>query len=319
MQPRRLSRAAGKLCRKHAWNARSKQRHVRDAKQVLLWKGWVLQQRLNDVRSRVGATATRAHVESPLRTELCVDSCSVRHQGNCCASTREIPATWISLRAQARRHVHATDCCGCMPQAHLDLSPCAKRHVHATDCCGCMPPAHLDLFPCASKTKTCSCDRLLRSHAVSTLGSRSVHRETCSGEKTPAFSCREHSWISLRAQENLFMRQHCCARTPQAHLDLSPCASKKTCSCDRLLRVHATSTLGSLSVRKQTCSGKTTAACSRREHTWISFRAQARRRHVHATDCCGCTPQAHLDLVSCAKRHVPAKRLLRSHTAPQDR
>ena len=57
MQPRRLSRAAGKLCRK--------------------WKGWVLKfkQMLNDVQSRVGATATRGHVESPLRTELFVDSC----------------------------------------------------------------------------------------------------------------------------------------------------------------------------------------------------------------------------------------------------
>ena len=49
-----------------------------DAKQVLLWKGWVLKQRLNDVQSRVGATATGAHLESPLRTELFVDSCSVR-------------------------------------------------------------------------------------------------------------------------------------------------------------------------------------------------------------------------------------------------
>ena len=37
-------------------------------------EGWVLKQRLNDVQSRVGATATQAHVESPLRTELFVDS-----------------------------------------------------------------------------------------------------------------------------------------------------------------------------------------------------------------------------------------------------
>ena len=46
-------------------------------------RGWVLKPRLNDVQARVGATATRAHVESPLRTELFVDSCSVRHQGDC--------------------------------------------------------------------------------------------------------------------------------------------------------------------------------------------------------------------------------------------
>ena len=87
VQPRRLSRVAGKLCRKHAWNARSKQRHVPDAKQILQWKGWMRKQRLHDVQSCVGATATRARKESPLRTELFVDSGSVRHEGNCCAST----------------------------------------------------------------------------------------------------------------------------------------------------------------------------------------------------------------------------------------
>ena len=146
MQARRLSRAAGKLCRKHAWNARIKQRHDPDEKQVLLYKGWVLKQKLNDVQSCVGATATRAHVESPLRTELFVDSCSVRHQGNCCSSTREIPATWISIRTQGAEMFMRQDCCARTPQAHLDLSACAKRHV---------PPK-----------------RLLRSHATSTLGSR---------------------------------------------------------------------------------------------------------------------------------------------------
>ena len=162
MQPRRLSRAAGKLCCKHPWNARSKQRHVPDAKQVLPWKGWVHKQRLNDVQSRVGATATRAHVESPLRTELFVDSCSVRHLGNCCASTRESPATWISMAHKAQRDVHAA--------------------------------------------------RLLRSHATSALGSLSVRQETCSGQKSAAFSRREHSWIFFRAQTDMFMRQHCCIR-----------------------------------------------------------------------------------------------------------
>ena len=140
MQPRRLSRAAGKLCRKHAWNARSKQRHVPDAKQVLLWQGWEFQQRLNDVQSRVGATATRAHAESPLRTELFGDSCSVRHQGKRCASTREIPATWTSIRAQS--------------------------------------------------TERCSCD------------------------KTAALARHTHTWISLRAQRNMFRQKDCCVPSP---------------------------------------------------------------------------------------------------------
>ena len=97
----------------------------------------MLKQRVNDVQSPVGATATRAHVEAPLRRrELFVHSCSVRHQTNCCASTREIPATWIPIRTQG--------------------------------------------------TERCSCD------------------------KTAALSRRKHTWISLRAQRDMFHRKHCC-------------------------------------------------------------------------------------------------------------
>ena len=165
MQRRRLSRAAGKLCRKHAWNARSQQRHVPDTKQVLLWKGWVLKQRLDDVQSRVGAAATRAHVESLLRTELSVDSCSVTHQGDCCASTREIPATWISICTQG------TERCSC------DKTAALARHKHTW----ISLRAQRDMFPRK---------RLLRSHAASTLGS-----------------------LSVRKQTRMFMRQHCCIRT----------------------------------------------------------------------------------------------------------
>ena len=204
------------------------------------------------------------------------------------------------------------------------------------DCGVLTPRAHLDAFPYT----TCSCDntaalarcehtwislpaqrdrhvpakRLRRSHAASTLGCLSVH--------------------------NMFMRQHCCVRTLWAHLDPShldafPCASRHVHAIT-LLRSHAVSTLGSLSVRRETCSGKKKAAFSRSEHTWMPFRAQTNRhvhattrcvhtwipqarRHVRATDCCVRTPQAHLDLSPCANRHVPSKRLLRSRAAPQDR
>ena len=164
VQPCRLSRAAGKWCRKHAWNARSRQRHVSDAKQVLLWKGWVLKQRLNDVQSRFGAAATRAQVESPLRTKILVDSCSVRHQGNCCASTREIPATWISTRTQG------------------------------------------------------------------------THRRSC--DKTAALARHKHTWISLRAQRDMFRRKDCCVLTPRAHLD-------RCCACTDLFEYDATARLSS--------------------------------------------------------------------------
>ena len=88
---------------------------------------------------------------------------------------------------------------------------------------------------------------------------------------------------------------------------------KQTCSCaTTLLYSQAVSTLGSHSVRKETCSGEKTAAFSRREHTWISFSAQ--KDMFHRKGCCVRTPLGHLDLSS-AKRHVPAKRLLRSHAA----
>ena len=210
MQPRLLSRAAWKLCRKHAWNDRSKQSHVPNTKQILLWKGWVLEQQLNDVQSRVGTVATRAHAESPLRTELFVDSCSVRHQGNCCASTREIPATWISI--------------------------------------------------CTQGTERCSCD------------------------KTAALARHKHTWISLRAQKDMFRR--------------------------KLLRSHATSTLGSLSVRKKTCSGKTTAAFSRREHTWISLREQ--RDMFHRKDCCDLALPPKIDDF-CLRTPDPVSTVKRAH------
>ena len=174
--------------------------------------------------------------------------------------------TWISLRAQ-RDMFRRKDYCVLTRRGHLDLFPCANRHVHATT--------------------------LLRSHAASTLGSHSVRKKTCSGDNTVARarcehtwislraqrgmfrrnSRRKHTWISLRAQRDMFHRKDCCVLTPRAHLDLAPCA-KRHVGSKRLLRSHATSTLGSLSVRRETCSGKATADFSRRENTWISLRAQ---------------------------------------------
>ena len=200
------------LCRKHAWNARSKQRHVPDTKQVLLWKGWVLKQRLNDVQSRVGATATRAHVESPLRTELFVDSCSVRHQGNCCASTREIPATWISICTQTTKKCSCDKTAALASHKHTWISFRAHRHTfRRKNCCVLAPGAHLDLAPCADRHVHAT--TLPHSHSVSTLESLSVRKKPWPGEKTAAFSRREHTWISLRAQTDMFMRQHCRIRT----------------------------------------------------------------------------------------------------------
>ena len=290
MQLRRLSRAAGnKLCRKHAWNARSKQRHVPDAKQVLLWKGWVLTQRLHDVQSCVGATATRAHVESPLRTQLFVDSCSARHQGNCCASTREIPATWISIRTQGAERCSRDKTAAFSRHKHTWISLRAQRDTsHRKDCCVLTTRAHLDLF----RAQT---DMFIRQHCCifarhkHTCISLRAQRDMFLRKKTAAYSRHKHTCISLRAQARTHVHAtDCCVRTPQAHLDLSPCAQRHVPST-RLLRSHAASTLGSLSVRKQEhMFMRQTAAFERHKHTWISLRAQ--RDMFLQNDCCDREP-----------------------------
>ena len=96
----------------------------------------------------------------------------------------------------------------------------------------------------------------------------------------------------------MFMRQHCCARTPLAHLDLSPCA-KRHVPAKRLLRSHAGSTVGSLSGRKQTCSCDNTAAFARCELSWLSLLAQP--RDISRRKNSVLTPGAQLDLSPCAK------------------
>ena len=123
--------------------------------------------------------------------------------------------------------------------------------------------------------------RLLRSNATSTLGSHSLREEACSGEKTFAFSRREH----------------------RAHLDLSSYANRHV-HATTLLRSHAVRTVGSLPVRKETCPGETAAAFPRREHSWISPRAQ--RDMSQRNSCCVLTSGAQLDLSPCANRHVHA-------------
>ena len=183
------------------------------------------------------------------------------------------------------------DCGARTPQAHLDLSPCAERHVPAKT----LPRSHArsTVGSLAVRKKAVHATALLRSHAVTTVGSRSVRKQEdmFMHKDCAAFSRCEHTWISLRAQRNMFSIEKtaalsrrtwislleqarrqvhatdCCARTPQAHLDLSPRAQRHV-PAKQLLRSHEAGILGSLSVRK---------------------------------------------------RHVPSKRLLRSRAALQDK
>ena len=176
-----------------------------------------------------------------------------------------------------------TNCCALTPRAHLDLSPCASNKTrllrsHARSTFGSLPV----------RKRTCSCDRLLRSHkemyehcaAKDKVGAEAKAKlmvKGASGQLLPEHT-RNPRHLDLHAHtrhREMLMRQDCCARTPQAHLDLS--------------------------VRKKACSGKKIVALSHREHTWISLRAQATRQ-----DCCALTPRAHLDLSPCANGHVHA-------------
>ena len=266
-------------------------------------------QGLNHVQSRIGATATRAHVESPLRTKICVDSCSVGHQRNCCASTREIPAACISILTQGTGKFTCDKTAALAHSQHTWIFPCAKRQKV---CCVLTPRANLDFFPCANKNVHAK--TLLHSHVVSTVGSlfSPCAKKTCTCERTAAFARRKHTWIFFRAQarshvhatDGCARHQHTwiprCAqkdifrrkvRMLRAHLDLfslslSLCATQ-TCSCDGLLRSHA------------------------RSSTWICLRAQ--KGIFRQSACCVLTLRAHLDLapwtpnpVSTVKHaHVP--------------
>ena len=118
---------------------------------------------------------------------------------------------------------------------------------------------------------------------------------------------RQHTWNPRCAQNfrglmfskksGRLLREH--TRNPQ-RLDLHPHTRHREmfmrqdcCMCS-----HATSTLGSLSLRKQACSGAKTAAFSRHERTWTSPRAQ--KDMFRRKECCALAPRAHLDPSPCA-------------------
>ena len=125
-----------------------KQRHVPDAKQVLLWRGWVLKQMLNMMFNHASGQLLPEHTWNPR-----------------CA--QNFPWIYVqeNIRASAAR-AHPKS-----PPLESASAHKAQRDVHAT--------------------------RLLRSHATSTLGSLSMRKKTCSCDNTAA----------------LFMRQYCCICT----------------------------------------------------------------------------------------------------------
>ena len=91
------------------------------------------------------------------------------------------------------------------------------------DCCDLAPPDRL------MHTK------MLRFRHGGTLGSQSTRKKT---------------WISIMINKQVHAIKNCCVL---ALRDLTPCAMRHL-HATRLLRSHAAGTLGSLSVRKETCS-----------------------------------------------------------------
>ena len=104
------------------------------------------------------------------------------------------------------------------------------------DCCDLAPPDRL------MHTK------MLHFRHGGTLGSQSTRKKT---------------WISIMNNKQFHAIKICCVLALRAHLDLTPRAMRHL-HATRLLRSPAASTLGSLSVRKETCSCEKILAISRR-------------------------------------------------------
>ena len=75
-------------------------------------------------------------------------------------------------------------------------------------------------------------------------------------------TCKK-TWISIMINKQVHAIKICCVLALRAHLDLTPRAMRHL-HATRLLRSHAASTLGSLSVRKEICSCEKIVAISRR-------------------------------------------------------
>ena len=71
------------------------------------------------------------------------------------------------------------------------------------------------------------------------------------------------TWTSIMINKQVHATKICCVLALRAHLDLTPCVMRHL-HVTRLLRSHAASTLGSLSVRKETCSCEKIVLISRR-------------------------------------------------------
>ena len=130
---------------------------------------------------------------------------------------------------------------------HLEFSACAQRY-HATRnqlrsrtaSTWISLYAHRDMFLQNDCCELAPPDRLMH-----TKMQRFRHGGTPGSQST----CKK-TWISIMINKQVHAIKNCCVL---ALRDLTPCAMRHL-HATRLLRSHAASALGSLSVRKETCS-----------------------------------------------------------------
>ena len=126
-----------------------------------------------------------------VRTEISCDQKQLRSR---------TARTWISLYAHRDMFLQ-NDCCDLAPPARLMHTKNAAFSPWGHTWIAIHAQEDMDL---KHDQQTSSCDKkLLRSRSA---GSHSVRNETSSCDKIAAFSRRKHTWISLRAQRNMFLR-----------------------------------------------------------------------------------------------------------------
>ena len=244
-------------------------------------------------------------------------------------------STWIYLHAHRDMFLQ-NDCCDLAPPDTLMHTKMLRFRPGGT-----LGTEDMDLN---HDQQTSSCDKkLLRSHAAGTLGSHSVRNETSSCDKTAAFSRRKHTWISLRAQRDMFLRKDCCdSRRPQyrglviqrpdpvstvvTRAHVRPLLSREPVTrnlvtaplltdCRPLERIRCWGIFMDCCVRAP-CVLRRSQMCRLRfdlrtrknrvpaTHTWNFPRAQ---RDIMRAKTAAVSHRKHMDLSSFAQRHVSAK------------
>ena len=208
----------------------------------------MLKQGLNYVKSRIREAAAQAHPKSPPRPKNIFMDCCVRAPCVLCRS--QMCRLRFDLHTRRNREP-ATFTLGIFC-VRKEISCDQKQLRSRTASTWISLHAHKDMF----LLNDC-CDFALPDRLMHTKMLRFRHGGTLESQST-----RKKTWISIMINKQVHAIKICCVLALRAHLDLTPCAMRHL-HATRLLRSHAASTLGSLSVRKETCSCEKTVAISR--------------------------------------------------------